>query len=93
MLRGFDRKASFDLSEDQVDLIVPRGASGRYVLGYRDSRGSFRNQFAGRAGLDLNTVLKESIGIYRQFKFITDETDRQRDRNRGSKNVIGETGS
>ena len=69
LLKGFDHVRSHTLTEEEIDRAAVRGSSGRFVLGFRDARGAFRNQFAGFSG-DMNADLKRLVGLYREFKVL-----------------------
>lgn len=69
LLRGFDRSPAHELTAEQIDRLVKKGAAGRFAIGYRDARGAFRIQQVGYAPFDLNAELKARLGTSRHFKF------------------------
>jgi hypothetical protein len=64
-------KGPFELCEKEIDTIVPEGIIGNYLLGYSQVHNdSFNVLYVGHTD-NLNSKLKEHMGGFCQFKYIS----------------------
>ena len=64
----------FELSMKEIDLFIPGGITGNYLLGYKNIQDdSFNILYIGHA-IDLNTAIRKQIRKFSHFKYTVTES-------------------
>ena len=74
MIDSIPLKGPFELCQMEIDLFIPDGTTGNYLLGYVNIHDKLFNVLYSGHAVDLNKTLKKLIRYFSHFKFTLTES-------------------